>query len=339
MDIGGFLFGKEPEVKTGREDVWADWQKQLGERMGGEMQELPWQATPYEGKLPGQTPIAGAQPYGGALPGSASLSSLEELSITGLEGMIGEGGLGRQVQESIASMLDPTGEFNVPGAEKFTPEFGEGAPGYEDWYQKTIYDPTMEQFEEETIPGIRAVYAPSGYWSSERVGSEEQAREDVLEKLVRGRSEGAFRAAELGLGGFRAGTERQATAAQVMSPKLEARRQALIAAGLLPGTVGAYGAATEVGAVPRGVEEGKIAGEYGEWQRRTGVEQGRTELGEQSEYAEFLRQQGVPADMVAMYVQALGLKPFEPYAVGQEGQPGLVQTGVSSFLGGLGGTF
>lgn len=212
MDLGTLLFGQEPKAETGREMVWTPEQMKLMK------QWMPWL---------GET--GAGEEYPDQLPGSAPMSSLEQLSLSGLEEMVGKGGLGAQVQETLSGML-------------------EGGPeDFEEYYRSTVRDPMMKEFTEETMPAISRGYAPSGFWSGERVRTEERSREDLLESLTRGRGKLAYEARESGL------------------------NRALAAAGLAPQVAGMYGGALEAGGIPRAAEEARIGGEYNEWMRQQGV--------------------------------------------------------------------
>ena len=54
--------------------------------------------------------------------------------------------------------------------------------------------------------------------------------------------------------------------------------------------------------------------------------------GQQAQYQEWLRQQGVPYQRAGLLLQLLGLSPYENYAVGLPGQAGMFQ----GFMGGAG---
>jgi len=62
------------------------------------------------------------------------------------------------------------------------------------YFQSSVYNPLMEQFTEETIPGISRKYAPSGFYSSQRVQGEQKATEDLADTLANARSNMAYEA-------------------------------------------------------------------------------------------------------------------------------------------------
>lgn len=58
-----------------------------------------------------------------------------------------------------------------------------GAQDVEDYFGRAIYDPTMKQFREDTIPGIAESFAGPGFFGSARSQEQSKAYQDVGEQL------------------------------------------------------------------------------------------------------------------------------------------------------------
>jgi len=165
---------------------------------------------------------------------------------------------------------------------------------FEEYYQRAVQEPMLEEFERTIMPAVSKKYAPSGYWSSERVRSEERTRRDLLNALTRARSELAYKARESAL-------ERRLKAAS-LAPELI----------VLPGK--ALMSLLEAQALPRKVEQAKRTAAYQEW----------------------LRQQAGIDKRIKQMISALGLTPYETYAVAPTSRPGLLESmapGLGTALG------
>jgi len=203
MGIGDFLFGKKPSMETRQLPRWSPEQQKLMKKFAG------WAGEDFG--EPGEA-YPGGSPYG---------SDISQLSLAGLESMFGADGLmqgaGGKLQDIIKG--DPS--------------------DFEEYYQKSVYDPMMRQFEEDIIPGIGRQVG-SAYWGSERLGQEEKAREDLMQSLVGSRAQMAYGARESALD------------------------RSLRAIGMTPEMISGYGMGAEIGARPG-------QWEYGEWQRQQDV--------------------------------------------------------------------
>ena len=72
------------------------------------------------------------------------------------------------------------------GAQPITPEV-EG-----DYFARAIKQPTMKQFKEETLPGIKESFAGPGYWGSARANEVAEAYQDVGDWLGQQRAQLAW---------------------------------------------------------------------------------------------------------------------------------------------------
>ena len=59
---------------------------------------------------------------------------------------------------------------------------------FDDFFTKTIHDPLVEQFQEETLPGITRRLAPSSFYSSDRQRADQRAQDELLTNLTRSRA-------------------------------------------------------------------------------------------------------------------------------------------------------
>lgn len=261
------------------------------------------------------------QPQGGAyqgtLPGTGALSSLGQTSLAGLEQWVmtmAGGGGGPEMPGQIGA--PGVGQAGMqPYQQYLMKTLGEGPEDFEDYFQKAVSDPMMRQYEEEILPGIRREMAPA-YWSSERLGMEERSREDLMQALTGER-------ARLAYGAWGAAKDRALDATGLG-----------IQAELGMGGLGQQQFGTQVGQAlgfgGLGLQSAMMPGQAA-LAGLTGADwwQQQTVGGQQSQYAYWLYQQGVPYQQANMILSALGLEPYEPYAMIQPGQPG------STGLGGI----
>jgi hypothetical protein len=371
--ITGGLFGDEPEVKTGTQDVWTRWQKDIGKRLGKELKGGPRQ-----------------QSYPGELPGAAPLTDLEQQSLAGLEAIFGGDTILSAQQAGLEQMMDiderskdidehydedllstQAGQLTQmmdPAARRASLDryFDTAALGgqqdvlrdimggvdrtqeMEDYFRSAVAEPLYEEYEEEIMPAIRREYAPSGFYSGQRLKAEEEAREDLTDALTRSRAELAYRDRQQGIQdaltaagmlpeSLRTGLEGYATqgqlgleAAGMVPSNLRTGLQryqteidpVLQALGLAPQSfeteVSGLTSALEAGAIPRRREETQIGAEYEEWLRT-----------QQSEYDQWINQ----------LMQALQLRGKEGYATGVPGRTGLVQDALGMAGGIAGGNY
>ena len=62
-----------------------------------------------------------------------------------------------------------------------------GGIDYENYFRKTVQDPLLKMFRESVMPDISRRYSQSGFYSTQRGGAEERAREDLMDTIGRGR--------------------------------------------------------------------------------------------------------------------------------------------------------
>ncbi|MHA2069800.1 MAG: hypothetical protein ACXABY_36005 [Candidatus Thorarchaeota archaeon] len=105
----------------------------------------------------------------------------------------GEGG-------NFATMMNELLGFGTEGFESgikgFQDILAKGPEDFEEYYRSAIEQPLMERFSEDILPGISRGYAPSGFYSSQRLDADQRAEEELIEALAGGRAETGFRARE-----------------------------------------------------------------------------------------------------------------------------------------------
>ena len=105
------------------------------------------------------------------------LTSLESTSLEGLE----------------QAALSGRGTETVDASSKFLQDLLGGGQGLEDEFFKTnVQDPLLESFQDEILPGISRTFA-SDFFSSDRANADERAMEELIQQLVRGKSDVALR--------------------------------------------------------------------------------------------------------------------------------------------------
>ncbi len=126
---------------------------------------------------------------------------------------------------------------------------------YEEFFQAAVFQPALEDLEEEVLPQVRNRFAPSGFYSDERLRSENRTIEDFLETMAAAREEFAFKSREAAeqraLTAVALAQEQQNAAADVgqvagsQALQEQANRVSAIQAALafLPGAAGAANSA------------------------------------------------------------------------------------------------
>lgn len=117
--------------------------------------------------------------------------------------------------------------------------------GWDEQFQEGVADPMMRQFQEDILPSMERNLAKQ-YFGSGTQKMMGQGYEDLMSRMSQ---------------------ERGRQYESSLNRQLGAVTQGL------PGMVGALGGAQQLGSLPRMLEEGKIAGEYGEFQRMQGGQQ------------------------------------------------------------------
>lgn len=222
MGLFDSLFGSSPDVDKSQMSLWNKGQQQLFEDF-----LLPLLQNPDFVTGPTQGPFGG------------SLAALEQWAQNVYGGGVTEGG--QQAQTALLDILN------------------RGPSDIDNYFTQTVEKPLLESFREDVLPGISRKFAPSGFYSSQRIESEDRAREDLLDALTRSRADVAFQARENDLGRilqsgstllsnelgtrgqlmdlFNQGFNRQATQAQLMLSALGLRPHENIAT-VTPGSPG-----------------------------------------------------------------------------------------------------
>lgn len=105
---------------------------------------------------------------------------------------------GQLFPQFSAPIMDFWARSGVPGmaSATFAREQTAGPSDFLDFFRQTVEKPAMENLEEDMLPAIRSRFAPSGFYSGERLESERTAREDLLDALTRERARTGFEAFE-----------------------------------------------------------------------------------------------------------------------------------------------
>ena len=156
-EISDFLFGRKPKKEI---DTLST--------LSPEQQELVEFLQPF---LTGENlaDIQGVE--------TPPLSDLQTTSLAGLEQLaLGIAGGGTEQQGLLQTGRQAAGDILT-----------RGPTDIEDFFRTNIADPSLKFFREEISPDITSKFAPSGFFSSERLGAEETALENLLSSLVRSR--------------------------------------------------------------------------------------------------------------------------------------------------------
>ncbi len=207
------LFGKAPKLKQGSMPTWMSGQRTLFGDLAKQIKtEIPWGGISYPGRI-----NAGPNPLE-----TTSLAGLEELAKAYYQ----PGGAGSVASDTYQRMLSgDTGDW-------------------QDYYRTNIQEPMVKDFSRDILPAISRAYAPSGFYSSQRLESENRAREDLLDALTKARSATGYQAWE------------------------NAQNRALTAMGMEPPGVTAGRGFYQVGAGARMESQADMARQYQEWIRQ-----------------------------------------------------------------------
>lgn len=124
----------------------------------------------------------------------SGLGNLESTSLAGLERFAEEGAAGGS-------------QLFQSGSDALQRIMGSSGEDFEQFYQTSIKEPLLQEFEEDVMPRISRQFGASGFFGSDRRAADRGARDDLLSALVRGKSQ----------------------------TRLGARQQELQAAGIIPG--------------------------------------------------------------------------------------------------------
>lgn len=203
--------------------------------------------------------------------------------------------------------------FDAPGpdplfddiTQALTPLLSGDVGDFEEFFQETIAKPGIEQFYEDTLPGISKAFGPTDFFGSDRFSAVSQAGEDLTDSLTAGRADVGFQTRESAL-------DRSILAGELLAgiPGQQSGVTRDFYAGLSD-RMGALRTGQEVAQIPRGVAQ----------------------AGLDADFEEFLRVNTQERDnRIDQILQALGLSTVENVGVGLPGSPGAI----NSFLGSAG---
>jgi hypothetical protein len=109
-------------------------------------------------------------------PAGASLTALEQWAQNVFGGGVTEGGQAAQG--------------------RLTDIMNQGPQDIDNFFTETVQNPLLERFQEDILPGISRKFAPSGFYSSQRLQADQRAQEELIDSLTRSRADIGFRARE-----------------------------------------------------------------------------------------------------------------------------------------------
>ena len=160
--IGDFLFGTSPEAEESTKTLLTEQQQRIADFLE------PFLTSEDLGSIEGvQTP---------------PLSSIQETSLAGLENLTSQIAAGTTEQQGLLST----------GREAAGDILTRDATDISDFFRTNIEEPSLEFFNEKIAPAISSKFAPSGFFSSERLESERDAKSELLKFLVQSRESTAL---------------------------------------------------------------------------------------------------------------------------------------------------
>lgn len=118
---------------------------------------------------------------------NVGLTELSELSLAGLENRAlelsdpnFESELSRKETETLLKLLDFEGQQQ----------------GVNEFFDVNIRNPALESFREDVLPSIGRDFGGADFFGSERKSTDQRAQEELIDSLIRSRSEINFRSAE-----------------------------------------------------------------------------------------------------------------------------------------------
>ncbi|MCI0418695.1 MAG: hypothetical protein L0312_05650 [Acidobacteria bacterium] len=222
--IGSFLFGKDPKAQISTLGLQTPEQEALLKQLISRL-----------GQGEGVTPFTGEQ--------VAPLGELEGLSLEALEQKILQRVQGTGAEAEAQTAL---GRVLRTG----------GAPvDFEDYFQRSVRDPAVQEFRELILPELTRRYGSSGAFGSDRKLAEDRATEGLTRSLAGARSELAFRT--------------QSDAANRLVQALQ------LAPGVERSSVESLLNLMQGAALPRSIEQARLTAEYTEFQRQQAQKQER----------------------------------------------------------------
>ena len=155
--ISDFLCGTSPEATTTQQSTFTAQQKELADLLQGFLTSEPL------------TDVKGVQ--------TPPLSGIQETSLAGLE----------QLAMGIAGGETDQQNLLQTGREAAGDILTRGPTDISDFFRTNIEDPSLEFFQEKIAPAISSKFAPSGFFSSERLETERDAFSELLKFLVQSR--------------------------------------------------------------------------------------------------------------------------------------------------------
>ena len=125
------------------------------------------------------------------------LSDFHNMSVGSPDSVRYDPSLAAGVQSGINNPFE-LGDLSTGRLEEFAT--GSYEPGFNNFYDTNVRDPLLEDFQENVLPGIGRKFATSGFYGSDRIRSDDLAREDLLDELVKGRANLALQDRENFLG-------------------------------------------------------------------------------------------------------------------------------------------
>ena len=160
--IGDFLFGTEPESKESQVSLLTEQQQRIADFLE------PFLTSEDLGGIQGvETP---------------PLSTIQETSLAGLESLTAGIAGGDTEQQQLLQT----------GRESATDILTRDATDISDFFRTNIEEPSLEFFNEKIAPAISSKFAPSGFFSSERLTSERDAMSELLKFLTQSRESTAL---------------------------------------------------------------------------------------------------------------------------------------------------
>jgi len=218
---------------------------------------------------------ANIQPYGGPL--GVSLSALEEAALGKLGSYLNDpnfGALSRKAVGTASRLQDPA--YQSPGdvfssyagpLEEFVTGFADrSATDFSNYFEESIKKPLLETFNRDVMPDISRRFSPSGFYSSQRLESEDRAREDLLDALTGSRAELGFNTREAAL--TRGASLGQSALSATDNAFDRALTAARASAAIEGGPISNIAQILSAAAVPRNVASGNQALRYSEFLRQ-----------------------------------------------------------------------
>ena len=158
--------------------------------------------TPEQGDLQRQLLAFLGQRLGSS--GASPFPSLEHLSLAGLETLGASAQNPREQPEGLGDLF--------------------GGQGFEGFFDTTVQQPLLEQFQSEILPGISRQFGGNAFFDSDRGAADARAQDELLSTLTQERSRLGYQAAidqnRAGLDAYTAGLQGDQTQAALISALL-----------------------------------------------------------------------------------------------------------------------